>query len=89
MNDEKQLAEMQPKNGDTFLSCGHTEDTKIHFWMYESPVKFMRPDNTRGTAKWLIACDECRTKADNNTDRIVITGDGVWKGDDPVVYTDC
>jgi len=90
MNDEKKLAEVQPQNGDTFLSCGHTsEGTKLHFWMYTTPVKFLRPDHTRGSAKWLIACDDCRNKADNNTDRIVIIGDGIWKGDDPVVYTDC
>jgi hypothetical protein len=74
----------QPKHGDTILHCGHRNHSKHWFKFADGPIKFARPDGSRGEAEWFTACDRCfmrhGEKAANH-----VKGDAVWTGDEPAI----
>ena len=76
------FAKQQPKHGDTIMHCGHVDDRKMHWFEYETPVGFMRPDQTRGESKWFAACASCFVKHGAKVMKFV-RGDRIWKGDAP------
>ena len=79
------FAEDQPRAGDTILHCGHLARIKVtaaHWFKYESPVQFARPDDTRGEAEWLVVCELCFVKYGS---AVRVRGDGTWTGDEPTI----
>jgi hypothetical protein len=84
------FAKEQPKNGDTIMHCGHLRHgarlaRPAHWFRYESPIKFTRPDGSRGEAAWFAACEACFIKHGEQVVKFV-RGDGRWEGNDPVVF---
>ena len=82
------FTKVQPKDGETVLHCGHLDaagEHGVHFWKYDPPVGFVRPNATTGLATWLCACGPCVATALGNPDVIAIRGDGRWQGDAPVI----
>ena len=77
----------QPKHGDTIMHCGHLVDAKMHWFQYETPIGFMRPDRTRGDAEWFAACDACFAKHGEKVSKYV-RGDGVWNGNAPTIESE-
>jgi hypothetical protein len=73
----------QPKDGDTILHCGHT-DSNLHWFKFERPMKFERPNKTRGQTEWFVSCDACFIKYGENVTRFP-RGDRTWTGDAPIV----
>jgi hypothetical protein len=73
----------QPKDGDTIMHCGHVVGS-LHWFQYEKPIHFQRPDGTRGEASWFAACERCFVKHGEKVVRFV-RGDGTWTGDEPTI----
>jgi hypothetical protein len=73
----------QPKDGDTILHCGHLGNNR-HWFKFESPVTFERPNKTRGQAEWFVSCDACFVIHGEDVAKFV-RGDGVWTGNGPIV----
>lgn len=84
MSKASPFTKQQPKHGDTIMHCGHIEDCKMHWFQYETPIGFMRPDHTRGEAEWFAACERCFVKHGEKVVKFV-RGDGVWTGDAPAI----
>lgn len=84
-----EFAEHQPKDGDVVLNCGH-KNPHVHCWMVpgEAGLKFRRPDNTMGVAKWIVACNDCFQKAGGDVKKIAISSDAIWQGDEPIFLKD-
>jgi hypothetical protein len=78
------FTKQQPKHGDTIMHCGHIDDGKMHWFQYEAPIGFLRPDQTRGEAEWFAACESCFVKHGAKVTKRV-RGDGVWTGDAPAI----
>ena len=74
----------QPKHGDTIMHCGHVGDSKMHWFQYAEPMRFMRPDQSRGEAEWFAACELCFVKHGEKVPKFV-RGDSVWTGDVPTI----
>ena len=79
----------QPKAGDTILHCGHLGRRKFvqhpaHWFKFDGPIGFERPDGTRGEAEWFAACEPCFIKHGEKA-ADVVRGDGVWTGDLPAI----
>lgn len=76
----------QPKDGDLVLHCGHLGQSypgeRWHWFEYDPPTKFKRPDGTKGEASWLVACNAC---FERHGEKVPVRGDGRWKGDEPVI----
>jgi hypothetical protein len=77
------FAIQQPKHGDTIMHCGHLAGS-LHWFQYETPIRFQRPDGTRGEALWFAACEACFCKHGVKATRFV-RGDGIWTGDAPAI----
>ena len=83
------FAKDQPKDGDTILHCGHLGRRKIvqhpaHWFKFDGPIQFERPDGSHGEAEWFAACEPCFIKHGEEAANRV-RGDGVWTGDDPAI----
>lgn len=78
------FAKQQPTHGATIMHCGHIDDGKMHWFQYETPIGFMRPDQSRGEAEWFAACEACFIKHGKKAVNFV-RGDGVWTGDGPTI----
>jgi hypothetical protein len=78
----QKFTEIQPKDGDHVLHCGHLDTAPHHFLKASPPIVFDRPDNTSGEATWVVICDACfrRYGAD-----APIRGDAVWIGNEPII----
>jgi hypothetical protein len=76
-------AEDQPRDGDRVLHCGHILRARPwHWFKFEEPVSFRRPDGTTGSAAWIVACDACFRE--HGAD-VRARGDGLWTGDEPTI----
>jgi hypothetical protein len=84
MSNASSFTKQQPKHGDTIMHCGHVGDGKMHWFQYETPVQFVRPDRSRGEAEWFAACDSCFGKHGEKVVKFV-RGDNVWTGDAPII----
>lgn len=73
----------QPKDGDRIMHCGHVVG-RMHWFQYEKPIRFQRPDKSRGEASWFAACDACFIK---RGEKVVdyVRGDATWNGDAPAI----
>lgn len=94
---EHKFSKYQPKPGDVVLSCDHVKQRVLtpegrlkdtietyHFYHAQGGVSFQRPDQSFGSATWLVLCDPCfKTNAANPNE--VITGDFVWHGTEPII----
>ena len=54
----------RPTEGATILHCGHlgpgeTPHRRARWFKFDGPVRFERPDGTRGEAEWFAACEPC------------------------------
>ena len=76
-------AQLQPKDGDSILHCGHIDQKKIEWSYLPDGSEFVRPDGSRGFTHWIAECLSCREARGN--DDPVIRGDGIWKGDAPII----
>jgi hypothetical protein len=74
----------RPKHGDTIMHCGHPDRGAMHWFQYEAPIKFTRPDGTRGAAEWFAACQRCFMKHGDEVTRFV-RGDKRWIGNEPTI----
>ena len=57
----------QPKDGETILRCEHalTEEGdagKKHFYRFQTPANFVRPDGSKGVAQWAVCCQACHER---------------------------
>jgi len=77
------FAKQQPKDGDTIMHCGHL-DGSMHWFQYEQPIRFQRPDKSRGEATWFAACEACFLKRGDKVADYV-RGDATWHGDEPFI----
>ena len=83
------FAKDQPRDGDTILHCGHLGrgarmEHAWHWFKFDAPTKFERPDGTRGEAEWFAACEPCFIEhGEKVTD--FVQGDGRWHGDEPAI----
>ena len=79
------FTEKQPKNGEVVLHCGHI-DASPHEWsrLEGEPQHFTRPDGTTGEAHWVAECQVCFQER-NFGDNLIIRGDGIWQGDEPII----
>lgn len=89
MSKSSTFAKDQPKDGDTILHCGHlgcdaAARCPAHWFKFEGPLRFMRPDRTRGEAEWFAACDLCFIKHGEKVAHFA-RGDVVWTGDEPAI----
>jgi len=73
----------QPKAGDTIMHCGHLVG-RMHWFQYEQPLKFQRPDGSRGAASWFAACDRCFVRHGEQV-MDYVRGDGTWTGATPAI----
>ena len=83
------FAKEQPKAGDTILHCGHlgcnaARRHPAHWFQFAEPVRFQRPDGSRGEAGWFAACEPCFVEHGEKVANCV-RGDGVWTGDEPAI----
>ena len=81
------FTEQQPKDGECVLHCGHLKrwhDRSWHWFQYATPMKFQRPDGTKGEADWFIACEPCFHKHGEGVTKFA-RGDAQWNGDEPVI----
>ena len=69
----------QPKDDETILHCGHLGSAG-HWFKYDAPLYFERPDGTRGESAWLTICDPCFVKHGTHAH---VRGDVRWTGDEP------
>ena len=86
----------QPKDGDTILHCGHLGlkflrgrepeflQYPAHWFKFAEPLRFERPDRTRGEAEWFAACEACFVRHGEKVANHV-RGDGIWTGDEPAI----
>ena len=79
----------QPKGGDTILHCGHLACNAArchpaHWFKFDGPIGFQRPDGSHGEAEWFVACEPCFIKHGEKVANRV-RGDGVWTGDAPAI----
>lgn len=79
----------QPKDGETVLHCGHMHERwdgvardRWHWFRFDPPTIFTRPDGTTGTTRWLTACDQCYRR---HGEKVPVRGDGIWRGDEPAI----
>jgi hypothetical protein len=79
----RKFAQMQPKDGETVLHCGHIEGTH-HFFLLSHEMVFSRPDQTRGSSRWLVLCVACMARHGDNPGA-AIRADSVWQGDRPAI----
>jgi hypothetical protein len=84
MSAAKSFSDQQPKDGDTIMHCGHLDRGRMHWFQYERPLRFERPDGTRGEAEWFAACQPCYARHGEKVTQFV-RGDGRWTGDAPVI----
>lgn len=86
-----EFTELQPREGETVLHCGHLDEPKFHFFAFDGvgrvAVPFMRPDGTKGLATFMALCDSCFEKNATQPERC-IRGDAKWKGNVPFVKKD-
>lgn len=79
----KSYTEQQPRRGDTILDCGHLDQGRpLHWFKYSEPVRFARPDGSRGEASWLAICEACFISQGIRTP---VRGDTMWFGDAPII----
>jgi hypothetical protein len=79
------FADQQPRDGDTVMHCGHLDGGgHMHWFRYDRPIQFKRPDGTRGEAEWFAACEPCFLRHGKEVARFV-RGDGRWIGNEPVI----
>ena len=79
----------QPEDGDTILHCGHLGQSArahhpAHWFKYVEPIRFERPDGTRGAAEWFAACEPCFVKHGEKVANYA-RGDSIWTGDAPAI----
>jgi hypothetical protein len=79
----KTFTDQKPRDGDTILHCGHLRQGQgpVHWFQYETIVRFERPDGTRGDAEWLVVCEPCFVEHGVGA---TVRGDVQWTGDAPV-----
>ena len=69
------------------MHCGHLGLCKIvrrpaHWFKFDGPVGFQRPDGSPGEAEWFAACEPCFiTRGEKVANHVC--GDGVWSGNEP------
>ena len=73
----------QPKDGDTIMHCGHVVGS-MHWFQYDRPIGFQRPDGTHGRASWFAACEACFVRYGEDV-TLHVRGDAVWTGDEPAI----
>ena len=54
----------RPAAGATILHCGHLGSGEgaqraARWFKFDGPVRFERPDGTRGEAEWFATCEPC------------------------------
>ena len=54
----------RPAAGSTILHCGHLMPGEVaqraaRWFKFDGPVRFERPDGTKGEAEWYAACESC------------------------------
>ena len=79
----------QPKHGDTILHCGHLAGRLFaqhpaHWFKFDAPIGFERPDGSHGEAEWFAACEPCFIKHGEKVANRA-RGDDVWIGDTPAI----
>jgi len=77
------FTEERPRAGDAIVHCGHVVG-RMHWFQYETPIRFQRPDGTRGEASWLAACERCFVERGAEVVNFV-RGDGTWTGAAPAI----
>lgn len=70
------LLKERPKDGDTIMHCGHVEGS-MHWFQYDKPIGFQRPDGTHGTSAWFAACDACFSRHGKKV-MSRVRGDATW-----------
>lgn len=76
----------QPIKGDTVVHCEHYPALK-RVLVVQSPIplRFIRPDGTRGETKWIVSCPNCFVAAKGDYFKIIIHGERQWTGEE-IVY---
>jgi len=81
----EEFTEIQPRDGDIVLICKHGRDHARHFWSLPDDVEVERPDGSVVNPQWIVACESCFLLHCGDPLGIPITGDAVWKGDEPEI----
>ena len=89
------FTDIQPKDGDRMLLCAHPHSGEPHhFYMVQGKAPaIVRPDGSVIKVKpeetvWMMVCDRCNKVMGVFGFQSVITGDAVWKGNEPVIEAD-
>jgi hypothetical protein len=85
---DKPFTSLQPREGDVVLHCEHFPFAgSVHFYKSAPGVDlhFERPDGTTGVARWLVCCPDCHKR---HGPRFPVTGDAIWRGNEPVIRVD-
>lgn len=80
----KKFTEVQPKQGEKVVHCGHLRKGRHHFFQVQGKLEFIRPDGTKGTASWAVICDDCHKLHPGQPEK-VICADGTWIGNTPII----
>lgn len=77
-----------PHDGDTILHCGHLGQSRIvrpaHWFKFDGPIGFARPDGSHGEAEWFAACEPCFIQHGEKV-ATRVRGDVVWTGNEPAI----
>lgn len=85
----KDYTEIQPKHGDIIAHCGHMNASDHHLYKLKGEAaKLMRPDGSIFETNWLVCCDSCLKKANNQISKVSIRNDAIWLGNEPSIYKD-
>jgi len=79
------FTEVQPKDGEILVHCGHLDVTTPHFTRFEPPIEFESPDGEKGKASWFIECDACIAERMKTGSGMMPRGHATWMGDEPVI----
>jgi hypothetical protein len=83
--------ELQPKDGDVVLHCGHLDDKPHHFYVLggasREPIHFHRPDGSVGEATWMVLCHRCFQVYPENPEKCM-RADATWIGNEPEIKDD-
>lgn len=73
---------LQPKDRETILHCGHIKRKGMKHFFKSSGTQFTRPDGTTGEAQWWVCCQRCFDRYHGD---FQVRGDATWIGDEPFI----
>lgn len=86
-----EYTELQPKDGETVMHCGHADSTAFVF--FKGNFRFLRVDPVTtevvtGEAQGLICCEECLNIAGQDPMKVVVRDHATWVGNKPIIKKD-